>query len=227
MDMLNAPQQANESQQDYERRQNAAWQQANISGMPHRALSEVEIATSYHAGDDEAEELPEMRTPRRRVIIKEEEHEESVPEEPGESLIDDQRIVFEGREGVTPIDNMRQQFVVRTGNKDHESDHRQGRHNNNWGDRDHQGDCRPPGHRPNVPVTWAPQAPHPECRTEEPPYPATRAWSLSSPHDLHASTPRMNEAVKIHIDHMHDCLTWLVDDSLGVRFEFPDGVKPR
>ncbi|KAG6871262.1 hypothetical protein C0992_011385, partial [Termitomyces sp. T32_za158] len=135
MDMLNAPQQANESQQDFERRQNAARRQANTSGMPHRALSEVETATSYHAGDEEAEEPPEMRTPRRRVTIKEEERKESVPDEPvtpgrvarrvhlvdnwnervnyqrirnqdlreqGESLIDDQGIVFEGREGVTP-----------------------------------------------------------------------------------------------------------------------------
>ncbi|KAG6870129.1 hypothetical protein C0992_000960, partial [Termitomyces sp. T32_za158] len=80
--MLNAPQQANESQQDFERQQNAAWRQANTSGMPHRALSEVETATSYHAGDEEAEEPPEMRTPRRRVTIKEEEREESVPDEP-------------------------------------------------------------------------------------------------------------------------------------------------
>ncbi|KAG6871151.1 hypothetical protein C0992_011612, partial [Termitomyces sp. T32_za158] len=40
-------------------------------------------------------------------------------------------------------------------------------------------------------------------------------------------TPGMNEAVKIHMDHMHDRLTRLVDDSLGVRFKFPDGVKPR
>ncbi|KAG6877472.1 hypothetical protein C0992_009900 [Termitomyces sp. T32_za158] len=64
MDMLNAPQQANESQQDFERRQNAAQRQANTSGMPHQALSEVETATSYHAGEKEAEEPPEMRTPR-------------------------------------------------------------------------------------------------------------------------------------------------------------------
>ncbi|KAG6874674.1 hypothetical protein C0992_007007 [Termitomyces sp. T32_za158] len=28
------------------------------------------------------------------------------------------------------------------------------------------------------------------------------------------------------MDHMHDHLTQLVDDSLGVRFKFPDGVKP-
>ncbi|KAG6876702.1 hypothetical protein C0992_012089, partial [Termitomyces sp. T32_za158] len=82
MDMLNAPQQANESQQDFERRQNAAQRQANTSGMPHWALSEVETATSYHAGDDEAEEPPEMRTPHRRVTIKEEEREESIHDEP-------------------------------------------------------------------------------------------------------------------------------------------------
>ncbi|KAG6885197.1 hypothetical protein C0992_005343 [Termitomyces sp. T32_za158] len=82
MDMLNAPQQANESQQDFERQQNAAWRQVNTSGMPHRALSEVETATLSHAGDDEAEELPEMRTLRRRVTIKEEERKESVPDEP-------------------------------------------------------------------------------------------------------------------------------------------------
>ncbi|KAG6892896.1 hypothetical protein C0992_012028, partial [Termitomyces sp. T32_za158] len=63
MDMLNAPQQANKSQQDFERRQNAAQRQANTSGMPHRALSEVETATSYHAGEEQAEELPEMRMP--------------------------------------------------------------------------------------------------------------------------------------------------------------------
>ncbi|KAG6886246.1 hypothetical protein C0992_004549, partial [Termitomyces sp. T32_za158] len=82
MDMLNAPQQAHKSQQDFERRQNAARQQANTSGMSHWALSEVETATSYHAGDDEAEEQPEMRTRHRRITIKEEEHKESVPNEP-------------------------------------------------------------------------------------------------------------------------------------------------
>ncbi|KAG6882319.1 hypothetical protein C0992_012108, partial [Termitomyces sp. T32_za158] len=82
MDMLNASQQANKSQQDFERWQNAARWQANTSGMPHWALSEVETATSYHAGDDEAEEPPEMRTPHRRVTIKEEECKESIPDKP-------------------------------------------------------------------------------------------------------------------------------------------------
>ncbi|KAG6883063.1 hypothetical protein C0995_013052, partial [Termitomyces sp. Mi166 len=32
----------------------------------------------------------------------------------------------------------------------------------------------------------------------------------------------MNVAVKLHMDHMHDRLNQLVDDSLGVRFKFPD-----
>ncbi|KAG6871573.1 hypothetical protein C0992_010713, partial [Termitomyces sp. T32_za158] len=82
MDMLNAPQWANESQQDFERWQNAAQRQANTSGMPHQALSEVEMATSYHAEDEEVEEMPERRTPHRRVTIKEEEREESMPDNP-------------------------------------------------------------------------------------------------------------------------------------------------
>ncbi|KAG6880558.1 hypothetical protein C0995_005994, partial [Termitomyces sp. Mi166 len=37
----------------------------------------------------------------------------------------------------------------------------------------------------------------------------------------------MNMAVKLHMDHMHDRLNCLVDDSLEVRFKFPDRVKPR
>ncbi|KAG6882922.1 hypothetical protein C0992_010270, partial [Termitomyces sp. T32_za158] len=147
--------------------------------------------------------------------------------EQGESLIDDQGIVFEGREGVTPVDNMRRQFVARTGNEDHGGDRGQGRRTNDRGERDRRDNRRPPGRRPDGPVPRAPQALRSERRTEEPLYPATRAWSLPSPHDLRASTPGMNEAVKIHMDHMHDRLTRLVDDSLGVRFKFPDGVKPR
>ncbi|KAG6893512.1 hypothetical protein C0993_000938 [Termitomyces sp. T159_Od127] len=82
LDILNAPRQANESQQDYKRRQNAARQQSNTSGMSRQALSEVEMATSHPAGKDEANTPPEDRTLRRRITIKEEEHNESVPEEP-------------------------------------------------------------------------------------------------------------------------------------------------
>ncbi|KAG6893542.1 hypothetical protein C0993_000881 [Termitomyces sp. T159_Od127] len=82
MDILNAPRQANESQQDYKRWQNAARRQANTSGMPRQALLEVETATSHPAGEDEANTPPEDRTLRRRVTIKEEERDESVPEEP-------------------------------------------------------------------------------------------------------------------------------------------------
>ncbi|KAG5331650.1 hypothetical protein C0989_007734, partial [Termitomyces sp. Mn162] len=129
MDILNAPRQANESQQDYERQQNAARRQSNTSGMPRQALSEVETATSHPAGEDEANTPPEDRMLCQHITIKEEEHDESVPEEPvmpqrvarrvhlldnwnervnyqrirnqdlwtrGESLIDNQGVVFEG-----------------------------------------------------------------------------------------------------------------------------------
>ncbi|KAG6873968.1 hypothetical protein C0993_000917, partial [Termitomyces sp. T159_Od127] len=64
MDILNVPRQANESQQDYKRRQNAARQQANTSGMPRQALSEVETAMSHPAGEDEVNNPPEDRTRR-------------------------------------------------------------------------------------------------------------------------------------------------------------------
>ncbi|KAG6882005.1 hypothetical protein C0993_012225 [Termitomyces sp. T159_Od127] len=239
--------------------------------MPRQALSEVETATSHPAGEDEANTPPEDRTLCRHVTIKEEERDESVPEEPvmpqrvarqvhlvdnwnervnyqrirnqdlwtrGESLIDDQGVVFEGRGGVTPIDDMRRQFVTRTGgpdndpgdgsgDNDHHSDCGHGRRNNDQDQQDCRDDRSPPGHPTEQPVPRGPQGPRFECRTEEPTHQAIRAWSLPSPHDLHASTPGMNEAVKIHMDHMHDHLNRLVDDSLGVRFKFPDGVKPR
>ncbi|KAG6893894.1 hypothetical protein C0993_012754, partial [Termitomyces sp. T159_Od127] len=206
----------------------------------------------------------------RRITIKEEERDESVPEEPvrpqrvarqvhlvdnwnervnyqrirnqdlrtrGESLIDDQGVVFEGRGGVTPIDDMRQQFVARTGkpdkdpedgsgDDDHHRDRGHGRRNNDRDQQDRRDDCSPPDRTAEQPVPQEPQGPCLERRTEEPAHQAIRAWSLPSPHDLHASTLWMNEAVRIHMDHMHDRLTRLVDDSLGVRFKFPDGVKP-
>ncbi|KAG6892931.1 hypothetical protein C0992_011848, partial [Termitomyces sp. T32_za158] len=82
MNILNAPKQVNESQQDYEKHQNAARQQVNTSGMPRQALSEVETATSNPAREDEANNLPEDRTPRQRVTIKEEERNESIPDKP-------------------------------------------------------------------------------------------------------------------------------------------------
>ncbi|KAG6886818.1 hypothetical protein C0995_004198, partial [Termitomyces sp. Mi166 len=64
MDMLNAPQQANESQQDFKRRQNAAHQQATASGVPLQALSEVEMATSKIVDEEEFEILQLPRMPR-------------------------------------------------------------------------------------------------------------------------------------------------------------------
>ncbi|KAG6894435.1 hypothetical protein C0995_014362, partial [Termitomyces sp. Mi166 len=69
MDMLNAPQQANESQQDFK------------SGVLLQALSEVETATSKVADKEEVEELQQPRMLQRYVMIKEEVHEHLVPEE--------------------------------------------------------------------------------------------------------------------------------------------------
>ncbi|KAG6882801.1 hypothetical protein C0995_013722 [Termitomyces sp. Mi166 len=262
MDMLNALQQANESQQDFERRQNAA----TASGVPLQALSEVKTAISKVVEEEEVEELQQPRTPRRHITIKEEVHDRLVPEETasswlaarhvplvdnwndcvnyqrirnhdlriqGKSLIDDQGVVFEGHGGVTPVDDMRRQFVAKTEKDKHPNDCGHGRDNNNREDRGHgqnDRDCgddgRLPGCRPEGPVPRELIVPRFEHRTEESPHSIARAWSLPSPHDLCASMPGMNEAVKLHMDHMHDRLNCLVDDSLGVRFKFPDGVKP-
>ncbi|KAG6858018.1 hypothetical protein C0995_003355, partial [Termitomyces sp. Mi166 len=46
MDALNAPKQVEESQQDFERCQNAEHQQATISGVPLRAVSDIKTTTS-------------------------------------------------------------------------------------------------------------------------------------------------------------------------------------
>ncbi|KAG6869445.1 hypothetical protein C0995_003020 [Termitomyces sp. Mi166 len=81
MDMLNAPQQANESQQNFKRQQNAAHQQATASGVPLWALSEVETAMSKVVDEEEFEILQLPRMPRHHVTIKEGVHERTVPEE--------------------------------------------------------------------------------------------------------------------------------------------------
>ncbi|KAG6892887.1 hypothetical protein C0995_002125, partial [Termitomyces sp. Mi166 len=79
MDALNAPQQAEESQQDFKRHQNAAHRQATSSRVPLRALSDVETTTSKVVDKEELEILQLPRMPRRHVTIKEEVLERNVP----------------------------------------------------------------------------------------------------------------------------------------------------
>ncbi|KAG6895963.1 hypothetical protein C0995_011988 [Termitomyces sp. Mi166 len=72
MDALNALQQVEESQQDFERHQNAACQQATSSRVPLRALSDVKTTTSKVVDEEEFEILQPPQMPRRRITIKEE-----------------------------------------------------------------------------------------------------------------------------------------------------------
>ncbi|KAG6885179.1 hypothetical protein C0995_009490 [Termitomyces sp. Mi166 len=67
MDALNAPQQAEESQQDFE------------SGVPLRALLDVETTTSKVVDEEELEILQLPWMPRQHVMIKEEVLERNVP----------------------------------------------------------------------------------------------------------------------------------------------------
>ncbi|KAG6859696.1 hypothetical protein C0995_005408 [Termitomyces sp. Mi166 len=127
MDVLNAPQQAEESHQDFK------------SGVPLRAVSDVKTTTSKVV-DKEVEILQLPQIPGQHITIKEEALECSVPAGAENSqvnarripmvdswdervnyqcmhnqdlrlwersLIDDQGVVFEGCSGVTPIDDMR------------------------------------------------------------------------------------------------------------------------
>ncbi|KAG6895686.1 hypothetical protein C0995_012347, partial [Termitomyces sp. Mi166 len=79
MDALNALQQVEESQQDFERRQNAAHRQATSSGVPLRALLDIETTTSKVVDEEELEILQPPQMPRWHVTIKEEVLEYSVP----------------------------------------------------------------------------------------------------------------------------------------------------
>ncbi|KAG6859684.1 hypothetical protein C0995_005726 [Termitomyces sp. Mi166 len=79
MDALNALQQAEESQQDFERRQNAACQQATISRVPLRAVSDIKTTTSKVVDEEEFEILQPPQMPGWHVTIKEEALERIVP----------------------------------------------------------------------------------------------------------------------------------------------------
>ncbi|KAG6858579.1 hypothetical protein C0995_015566, partial [Termitomyces sp. Mi166 len=79
MDALNALQQVEESQQDFERRQNAVRQQAMSSRVPLRAVLDVETTTLKVLDKEEFEILQLPRMSRWCVMIKEEVLERNVP----------------------------------------------------------------------------------------------------------------------------------------------------
>ena len=81
MELLNAPRQANESQQDYVRHQNAANRQRIVSSVPQQALSEVETVTTTPAEPEALLAVQEVKTPRKQVTIKEEVDEVHILEE--------------------------------------------------------------------------------------------------------------------------------------------------
>ncbi|KAG6895104.1 hypothetical protein C0995_013228 [Termitomyces sp. Mi166 len=79
MDVLNAPQQVEESQQDFKR-------------VPLRALSEVETTTSKIVDEEELEILQLPQMPRRHITIKEEVLERNVPADAESSQVIVRRI---------------------------------------------------------------------------------------------------------------------------------------
>ncbi|KAG6882570.1 hypothetical protein C0995_014380 [Termitomyces sp. Mi166 len=92
MDALNALQQAEEFQQDFERCQNAACQQATSSGVPLRALSDVKTTMSKVVDKEELEILQLPWMPRWHIMIKEEVLEHNVPADAESSQVIARRI---------------------------------------------------------------------------------------------------------------------------------------
>ncbi|KAG6893096.1 hypothetical protein C0995_001615 [Termitomyces sp. Mi166 len=83
---------AEESQQDFERRQNAARQQATISGVPLRAVSDIKTTMSKVVDEEEFEILQLPQIPGWHVTIKEEALECIVPADAENSQVIARRI---------------------------------------------------------------------------------------------------------------------------------------
>ncbi|KAG6858758.1 hypothetical protein C0995_014106, partial [Termitomyces sp. Mi166 len=79
MDALNALRQVEESQQDFERCQNAVRRQAMISRVPLRAVSDIKTTTSKVVDKEEFEILQLPQIPGWHITIKEEALEHIVP----------------------------------------------------------------------------------------------------------------------------------------------------
>ncbi|KAG6858215.1 hypothetical protein C0995_001719, partial [Termitomyces sp. Mi166 len=92
MDALNALQQVEESQQDFERHQNAAHQQATISRVPLRAVSDIETTMSKVVDEEEFEILQSPQMPGQHITIKEEAMECIAPADAENSQVIARRI---------------------------------------------------------------------------------------------------------------------------------------
>ncbi|KAG6858252.1 hypothetical protein C0995_001387, partial [Termitomyces sp. Mi166 len=94
MDALNALQQAEESQQDFERHQNAVCQQAMSSEVPSRALLDIKTTTSKVVDKEELEILQPPQMSRWHITIKEEALEHNVPADAESSQVIARRILM-------------------------------------------------------------------------------------------------------------------------------------
>ncbi|KAG6833871.1 hypothetical protein H0H93_012945, partial [Arthromyces matolae] len=169
--------------------------------------------------------------------------------EQGSSRIDDQGIVFEGDRGVTPVDEALRQYRLRSANPDRhisgsDSSSRIGDEGGptiNIGPPRNVGrdDSRPPHPREHSGVpdldplgpqtrdirqTESPNRHIPEVEvTRRTPHRYTMPRDLETP----ARTPGVAEAHKNYRGLMHDRLSGVIDDAVGVAVKLPDGVKPR
>ncbi|KAG6871881.1 hypothetical protein C0992_010205, partial [Termitomyces sp. T32_za158] len=135
----------------------------------------------------------------------------------GYSLIDDQGITFDGTK---PIDEMRQQFVRRTGRSDRDRGRESEptatpKRNLSHSTADDRGGRDDPPHWTDTGrARWSGQQP-------------VRAFSVVPPAEGRNKTPGLTEATKVYNENMHQRLISIIDDAVGVALRLPEGIKPR
>ncbi|KAG6834324.1 hypothetical protein H0H93_010466, partial [Arthromyces matolae] len=290
IELLHAPRQGNETDEEFTRRQAAAQRQRNMSGivMPDQSIAETITTTpathvpglergagavspvevkaesvdeqlDYHRNDiplPEREPSPLPRIALAEVFADRVNYQRMRNEEmrvQGHSRIDDQGITFEGERGVTPIDDMRRQFITRTSQPPGDPD---GGDDSEGSDGEDEGNNRPPNDHNNRDPGRNPERPpdrdndrndrrpgrEPDRSRRSPDHEHTREVTqprdevnrrtpraYSMPQDIEITTrnPGVSEAMRHYKNHMHDRLCGVIDDAVGEVFKLPDGVKLR
>ncbi|KAG6887000.1 hypothetical protein C0992_001225 [Termitomyces sp. T32_za158] len=218
MSNIYAPQQLGESEEQFAARLAAAQRQDAFRGQGGRPISTVESISTIPVVDSHGEELEEESAPQvkqepvektplmSRVALAEKFTEQVAYQcmrnqdlkRQGYSLIDDQGITFEG---IRPVDEMRQQFVQRTAQASQDGGRESGRD-----DLPYWADTRRARFSGQQPV---------------------RVFLVVPPARGRNKTPGLMEATKVYNENMHQRLSSIIDDAVGVALRLPEGIKPR
>ncbi|KAG6895554.1 hypothetical protein C0992_000656 [Termitomyces sp. T32_za158] len=243
MSNIYVPQQPGESEEQFAARLAAAQQQTAFRGQGVRPLATAESISTIPVVNCHGEELEEVLSPQvkqepvektplmSRVALAEKFAEQVAYQrmrsqdlkQQGYSLIDDQGITFNG---IRPINEMRQQFVQRTAQVDRDAQAnrdggqesesaatpRQNRGHSTADDRGRQDD----------PPQWA-DTRRARFSGQQP----VQAFLVVPPAEGRNKTPGLTEATKVYNENMHQHLSSIIDDAVGIALHLPEGIKPR